>query len=90
MAGSATRTLSPQPLPVPHGRLTDAEAIAIAGVDAAAAIDVLAAEAQGTDAASAVSVLKGLAEQINAALAALTPPAPAPAPSAAPRSGRHA
>jgi len=66
-----------QPLPVPG--LTDAEAIAVAGVDAGAAIDVLAAEAKGPDVASATTVLKGLAKQINAALAALTPPAPPPA-----------
>jgi len=67
-----------QPLPVPPGGLTDAEAIAVAGVDAGAAIDVLAAEAKGPDVATATATLKDLAAQINAALAALTPPAPAP------------
>jgi hypothetical protein len=73
-----------QPLPVPPGGLTDAEAIAVAGVDAGAAIDVLAAEAQGSDVTSATAVLKSLAKQINAALAALNPPAPAPSPAPSP------
>lgn len=73
-----------QPLPIPPGGLTDAEKIAVAGADATAAIDVLAAEAQGPDAASARAVLKELADQISAALAALTPPAPAPSPTPEP------
>jgi hypothetical protein len=73
-----------QPLPVPPGGLTDAEMIAVAGVDAGAAIDVLAAEAKASDVTSATTVLKQLAEQINAALAALNPPAPAPSPTPAP------
>jgi len=73
-----------QPLPVPPGGLTDAEAIAVAGVDAGAAIDVLAAEAQSSDVSSATTVLKSLAKQINAALAALNPPAPAPSPAPSP------
>lgn len=77
-----------QPLPVPGG-LTDAEAIAVAGVDAGAAIDVLAAEAQGPDVASATTVLKGLAKQINAALAALTPPTPAPSPAPSPAQAKR-
>jgi hypothetical protein len=73
-----------QPLPVPPGGLTDAEVIAVAGVDAGVAIDVLAAEAKGSDVTSATAVLEALAKQINAALAALTPPAPAPSPAPAP------
>lgn len=78
MAGSSAATSGLQPLPVPPGALTDVEIIAVAGVDAGAAINVLATQAQGPDATSAMTVLKQPAEQINAALAALTPPAPAP------------
>jgi hypothetical protein len=57
-----------------------AELIAVAGVDAGAAIDVLASEAQtqGFYAAEARSVLEGLAKQISAALAASMPPVSAP------------
>jgi hypothetical protein len=58
--------------------------IAVAGDDAGAAIDVLAAEAKASDVTSATTVLKQLAEQINAALAALNPPAPAPSPAPTP------
>lgn len=73
-----------QPLPVPPGGLTDAEAIAVAAVDAGSAIDVLAAEAKGPDVATATATLKALADQISAALTALNPPAPAPSPSPGP------
>jgi hypothetical protein len=45
---------------------------------------VLAAEAQSSDVNSATAVLKSLAKQINAALAALNPPAPAPSPAPSP------
>jgi hypothetical protein len=57
-----------------------AELIATAGVDAEAAIDVLAAEAQtlGFYSVEARSVLESLAKQISAALAAPTPSASAP------------
>jgi hypothetical protein len=58
--------------------------IAVAGVDAGAAIDVLASEAKGPDLTSAMTVLKQLAEQINAALAALNPPAPSATPVSSP------
>lgn len=61
-------------LPVPPGSVTDAEAIAVAGVDAGAAIDVLAAESRGPDVDAAVDTLKALAAQIAAALAAVQPP----------------
>jgi hypothetical protein len=73
-----------QPLRTPPGSQGDAEKIAVAGVDAAVAIDVLAAEARGPDAASARAMLKELANQISAALAALTPPAPSPTPAPPP------
>ncbi len=76
-----------QPLPVPPGVLTDAVMFAVAGVDASAAIDVLAGEAKVPDQATAV--LKDLSAQITAALAALTPPAPPPTPTPPPDQARR-
>lgn len=75
-----------QPLPVPPG-MTDAEAIAVAGVDASAAIDLLGAEAQGPDVTSAKTVLERLSDQIKAILGGSAPtptPAPTPAPTPTP------